>query len=66
MLRLRQICLVAHDRDTVVGHLESVLSVHTAYEDPGVATFGLHNAVRSEEHTSDSSHVSESRMPSSA
>ena len=45
MLRLRQICLVAHDRDTVVGHLESVLSIHTAFEDPGVATFGLHNAV---------------------
>ena len=45
MLRLRQICLVAHDRDTVVAHLEHVFSLHTAYEDPGVATFGLHNAV---------------------
>jgi hypothetical protein len=45
VIRLRQICLVAADRDTVVGHLESVFSVRTAFEDPGVATFGLHNAV---------------------
>ncbi|MFM8793592.1 MAG: hypothetical protein ACKOFF_01675 [Acidimicrobiales bacterium] len=45
MLRLRQICLVAHDRDTVVDHLGHVFSLRTAYEDPGVAVFGLHNAV---------------------
>ena len=45
MIRLRQVCLVASDRDTVVSHIESVFSLRTAYEDPGVATFGLHNAV---------------------
>lgn len=45
MLRLRQICLVAHDRDSIVDHLENVFSLRTAYHDPGVATFGLHNAV---------------------
>ena len=45
MIRLRQICLVAHDRDAVVADLEAVFSIHTGYEDPGVATFGLHNAV---------------------
>ncbi len=45
MLRLRQIALVAHDRDLVVGHLCDVLGLAIAFHDPAVATFGLHNAV---------------------
>lgn len=45
MLRLRQIALVAHDRDAVVDHLRRVLGLAIAFHDPAVATFGLHNAV---------------------
>jgi len=45
MIRLRQICLVARDRDAVVADLEAVFSLHVGYEDPGVDVFGLHNAV---------------------
>lgn len=45
MLRLRQIALVAQDRDLVVGHLREVLGLAVAFHDPAVATFGLHNAV---------------------
>ena len=45
MLRLRQIALVAHDRDRVVADLQEVLGLAIAYHDPAVAMFGLHNAV---------------------
>lgn len=45
MIRLRQICLVARNRDSVVADLESVFSIRVGYEDPGVDVFGLHNAV---------------------
>jgi hypothetical protein len=45
MLRLRQIAIVAHDLDAVVGTLQSVLGLDVAFNDPAVATFGLHNAV---------------------
>lgn len=45
MIRLRQICLVARDRDAVVGDLCAVFDLRTGYEDPGVDVFGLHNAV---------------------
>lgn len=45
MLRLRQIALVAHDRDAVVDGLHTVLGLDVAFNDPAVATFGLHNAV---------------------
>lgn len=45
MLRLRQIAFVAHDLDAVVGQLHESLGVEVAFRDPGVATFGLHNAV---------------------
>jgi hypothetical protein len=45
MLRLRQIALVANDLDVVVGDLQDVLGLEVAFRDPGVATFGLHNAV---------------------
>lgn len=42
---LRQIALVAHDLDTVVEPLCEVLGLKVAYNDPGVAVFGLVNAV---------------------
>jgi hypothetical protein len=45
MLRLRQIALVARDRDAVVSQLKSELGVDVAFNDPGVDVFGLHNAV---------------------
>jgi hypothetical protein len=45
VIRLRQIALVAHDLDAVVSELGSSLGLRVAYNDPGVATFGLRNAV---------------------
>lgn len=45
MLRLRQIALVAKDLEPVVEDFAAVLGLAVAYRDPGVATFGLHNAV---------------------
>ena len=44
-VRLRQIALVAHDRDAVVAELHDAFGLEVAFEDPGVATFGLVNAV---------------------
>lgn len=45
MIRLRQICLVASDRDRVVDDLCAVFGLSVAFEDPAVAAFGLHNAL---------------------
>ena len=45
MIRLRQVALVAHDLDAVVTDLGRVLGIEVAFNDPGVATFGLRNAV---------------------
>lgn len=45
MLRLRQIALVARDLEPVVAELQKELAVEVAFRDPGVDTFGLHNAV---------------------
>lgn len=45
MIRLRQICLVARDRDSVVADLTEVFNIRVAFNDPAVAGFGLHNAV---------------------
>ena len=45
MIRLRQVALVAADRDGVVAELGDWLGVTVCYEDPGVAEFGLHNAL---------------------
>lgn len=42
---LRQVALVAHERDPVVEQLEKVLGLRTAYNDPEVGIFGLINAV---------------------
>ena len=44
VIRLRQVALVAADRDAVVAELCRFLAVGVCYEDPGVAVFGLHNA----------------------
>lgn len=43
--RLRQVALVAHDLDAVVGDLHDAFGLEVAYRDPAVATFGLRNAV---------------------
>ncbi len=45
MIRLRQVALVARDRDQVVSELGAALGVTVCYEDPGIAEFGLHNAL---------------------
>jgi hypothetical protein len=44
-IRLRQVALVAHDLEAVVGDLHDTFGLEVAFRDPGVATFGLHNAV---------------------
>jgi hypothetical protein len=44
-IRIRQLALVARDLEPVVGHLCAVLGIEVAFRDPGVATFGLTNAV---------------------
>ena len=44
-IRLRQVALVARDLDVVLGDLHEQLGLEVAYRDPGVATFGLQNAV---------------------
>ncbi|MDX1649339.1 MAG: VOC family protein, partial [Myxococcota bacterium] len=44
-MRLRQVALAAHDLEPVVAQLQATLDLEVAFRDPGVATFGLHNAV---------------------
>lgn len=44
-MRLRQIAFAAHDRDAVVADLRAVLGIEVSFHDPGVAAFGLCNAV---------------------
>lgn len=44
-LRLRQIALVATELDPVVDALCDTLGIRVCYRDPGVAQFGLHNAL---------------------
>jgi len=44
-MKLRQVALVARDLEAVVADLTAVLGIEVAYRDPGVAVFGLHNAV---------------------
>lgn len=44
-MRLRQIALVARDLEPIIQKLEAVLGLKVAYRDPGVAIFGLVNAV---------------------
>jgi hypothetical protein len=45
VIRLRQVALVASDRDKVVSELCNALGVSVCFEDPGIAEFGLHNAL---------------------
>jgi hypothetical protein len=45
MFRLRQVALVAHDLDAVVGQLCDTFGLSICFHDPGVAEFGLHNAL---------------------
>jgi hypothetical protein len=44
-MRLRQIAFAAHELDAVVADLRAVLDLPAPYHDPGVAIFGLSNAV---------------------
>jgi hypothetical protein len=44
-LRLRQLCLVAHDLEPVVEDLKAVFDIEVCHRDPAVAKFGLHNAL---------------------
>ncbi|MDY7106716.1 MAG: VOC family protein [Actinomycetota bacterium] len=45
MLRLRQVALVAHELDPIVEDLRAVFGLEVGHRDPGVATFGLVNAI---------------------
>ena len=44
-MRLRQVVLVAEDLEGVVEELCQALALEVCYRDPGVAAFGLHNAL---------------------
>lgn len=44
-MRIRQIALVAADLEPAVGELCELLGIEVGFNDPGVGTFGLHNAV---------------------
>lgn len=44
-MRIRQIALVAHELEPVVDDLRAVLGLEVSFNDPGVAEFGLKNAV---------------------
>jgi hypothetical protein len=45
MIRLRQVALVAGDLSTTVDQLCMQLGLQVCFNDPGVALFGLHNAL---------------------
>ncbi len=45
MIRLRQIALVANDLESTIADLRSALGLEVCFRDPGVAEFGLHNAL---------------------
>jgi hypothetical protein len=45
VIRLRQVVLAARDLDSTVDWLCSELEVPVCFKDPGVAEFGLHNAL---------------------
>ena len=44
-MRIRQLVLVAEDRDKVVNDLCNLFKIEVAFYDPGVIHFGLENAV---------------------
>jgi hypothetical protein len=45
VIRLRQVALVTHDLEPVLRDLNDVFGLEVAFRDPGVASFGLVNAV---------------------
>ena len=45
MIRLRQVALAAAELDPVVERLCDALALNVCFRDPGVAEFGLHNAL---------------------
>ena len=45
MIRIRQIALVAADLETAISELSTALDADVIFQDPGVAEFGLHNAL---------------------
>lgn len=45
MIRIRQIALVAADLATAISDLSEALDADVIFQDPGVAEFGLHNAL---------------------
>jgi hypothetical protein len=45
MIRLRQIALIADDLDPVVADLQATFGLPVCFHDPGVAEFGLRNAL---------------------
>jgi len=45
MIRIRQIALVAADLDAAISELSPALDTDVIFQDPGVAEFGLHNAL---------------------
>lgn len=45
MIRLRQVALVAHDLDAAIDDVRRHLRVEVCHRDPGVAEFGLRNAL---------------------
>jgi len=44
-MRLRQVVIAARDLETTVAHLTAVFGIEVSFRDPGVAEFGLVNAV---------------------
>jgi hypothetical protein len=44
-MRLRQVVLVARRLEAALADLTAVLGIDVGYRDPGVAVFGLENAV---------------------
>jgi hypothetical protein len=45
MIRLRQVALVARDLEPAINGLSDALGIEVGYRDPGIAEFGLVNAV---------------------
>jgi hypothetical protein len=45
MIRLRQVAAIAHDLDPVVAELQLTFGLPVCFHDPGVAEFGLRNAL---------------------
>jgi len=44
-MRVRQLVLVANERDPIVNDLESLFKIQVSFYDPGIKFFGLENAV---------------------